>query len=329
MTEAVTIRGAGIVGLCVATELVARGVDVTLRDPAPEPGAHACSWWAGGMLAPFCEGFSAEEPVVRLGQEAADWWAAQGVEVIRRGSLVVTLERDRRELDQFARRTQGHRMVSGTDLAELEPHLADRHERALFFPDEAHINPRAALMNLHKRLLEAGARFEQSDAPPTGLVIDCRGLAAQDSLPDLRGVKGEMVVLRSRDVTLNRPVRLLHPRFPLYIVPRGDGVFMLGATQVESAERGRASARSVMELLSAAYALHPAFGEAEIMEIGADARPAFPDNLPRITRKGGTIHANGLFRHGFLLSPVVARMVAGLVTGDNEIPEFLTHEDHG
>jgi glycine oxidase len=220
-------------------------------------------------------------------------------------------------------------MVSGTDLAELEPHLADRHERALFFPDEAHINPRAALINLHKRLLEAGARFEQSDAPPTGLVIDCRGLAAQDSLPDLRGVKGEMVVLRSRDVTLNRPVRLLHPRFPLYIVPRGDGVFMLGATQVESAERGRASARSVMELLSAAYALHPAFSEAEIMEIGADARPAFPDNLPRITRKGGTIHANGLFRHGFLLSPVVARMVAGLVTGDNEIPEFLTHEDHG
>lgn len=329
MTEAVTIRGAGIVGLCVATELVARGVAVTLRDPAPEPGAHACSWWAGGMLAPFCEGFSAEEPVVRLGQEAADWWAAQGVEVIRRGSLVVTLERDRRELDQFARRTHGHRMVSGADLAALEPHLADRHDRALFFADEAHINPRGALKHLRKRLQETGARFEQSDAASTGPVIDCRGLAAQDSLPDLRGVKGEMVVLRSRDVSLNRPVRLLHPRFPLYIVPRGDGVFMLGATQIESEERGRASARSVMELLSAAYALHPGFGEAEVMEIGADARPAFPDNLPRIIRKDGAIYANGLFRHGFLLSPVVARMVAGLVTGDNQKPEFLTHADHG
>ncbi|SEN55904.1 glycine oxidase [Roseovarius tolerans] len=328
MTEAVTIRGAGIVGLCVATELINRGVAVTLRDPAPSPGAHGCSWWAGGMLAPFCEGFTAEEPVVRLGQQAADWWQAQGVEVIRRGSLVVTLQRDRRELDQFARRTTGHRLVTGEDLAALEPHLADRHDRALYFTDEAHIDPRAALLHLRKRLEDTGARFEQSDAAPTGPVIDCRGLAAQDTLPDLRGVKGEMVILRSRDVTLTRPVRLLHPRFPLYIVPRGDGVFMLGATQIESEEKGRASARSVMELLSAAYALHPAFGEAEVMEIGADARPAFPDNLPRITRKDEMIHVNGLFRHGFLLSPAVARMTAGLVTRENETSE-LVHEDHG
>jgi glycine oxidase len=328
MSGAVTIRGAGVVGLCVASELVARGIPVTLRDPAPGPGAHGCSWWAGGMLAPFCEGFSAEEPVVRLGQEAADWWAAQGVEVIRRGSLVVTLERDRRELDQFARRTRGHRLVTGADLAGLEPHLAERHERGLFFEGEAHIDPRAALLHLRKRLEAAGARFEQGDAAPEGAVIDCRGLAARDSLPDLRGVKGEMVVLRSRDVTLSRPVRLLHPRFPLYIVPRGHGVFMLGATQIESGERGRASARSVMELLSAAYALHPAFGEAELLEIGADARPAFPDNLPRITRKGGVIHVNGLFRHGFLLSPAVARMAAEMVTGGTEKAEFA-HEDHG
>ena len=328
MIGAVTIRGAGVVGLCVASELMARGVAVTLRDPAPQPGAHGCSWWAGGMLAPFCEGMTAEEPVVRLGQQAADWWQAQGVEVIRRGSLVVTLQRDRRELDQFARRTTGHRLITGAELAELEPHLADRHDRALFFADEAHIDPRAALGHLRKRLEEAGARFEQTDTAPDGPTIDCRGLAAQDSLPDLRGVKGEMVVLRSHDVTLSRPVRLLHPRFPLYIVPRGNGVFMLGATQIESEARGHASARSVMELLSAAYALHPAFGEAQVMEIGADARPAFPDNLPRITRKGGTIHVNGLFRHGFLLSPAVARMAAALVLRENETPELL-HEDHG
>jgi glycine oxidase len=328
MTQAITIRGAGVVGLCVATELMNRGVAVTLRDPAPSPGPHGCSWWAGGMLAPFCEGVSAEEPVVRLGQEAAKWWQAQGVEVIRRGSLVVTLQRDRRELDQFARRTTGQRLVTGPDLADLEPHLAERHDRALYFEGEAHIDPRCALMHLRERLEQAGARFEQGTAAPTGPVIDCRGLAAQDSLPDLRGVKGEMVVLHSRDVALTRPIRLLHPRFPLYIVPRGDGVFMLGATQIESEARGRASARSVMELLSTAYALHPAFGEAEVLEIGADARPAFPDNLPRITRKGETVHVNGLFRHGFLLSPAVARMTAGLVMRENEKPEFA-HENHG
>ncbi|PKQ12159.1 MAG: FAD-dependent oxidoreductase [Alphaproteobacteria bacterium HGW-Alphaproteobacteria-1] len=328
MTRAVTIRGAGVVGLCVATELRARGVSVTLIDPAPFPGEGACSWWAGGMLAPFCEGFTAEEPVVRLGQEAADWWEAQGVTVTRRGSLVITLERDRRELDVFARRTTRHRMIAGETLAALEPDLAERHDRALFFEGEAHINPRAALTHLHRRLQEGGARFVQGTHAPQGPMIDCRGLAARDALQDLRGVKGEMVVLRAPDVTLSRPIRLLHPRFPLYIVPRGDGIYMLGATQIESGERHRATARSVMELLSAAYALHPAFAEAELLEIGVDARPAFPDNLPRLIRKGDALHVNGLFRHGFLLSPALARMAAEMVTGGKTTPEFA-HEDHG
>lgn len=328
MSEAITIRGAGVVGLCVAIELTTQGVPVIMRDTAPSPGPTACSWWAGGMLAPFCESFSAEEPVVRLGHEAADWWSAQGVGVERRGSLVVTLQRDRRELDQFARRTKGHKLLVGADFAELEPDMAERHDRALFFEDESHINPRAALAYLREKLERAGVPFEQSAEAPNGQVIDCRGLAARDTLSDLRGVKGEMVILRAPNVALTRPVRLLHPRFPLYIVPRGDGVFMLGATQIESEERGRASLRSVMELLSAAYALHPAFGEAEVVEIGADARPAFPDNLPRITRRGATLHVNGLFRHGFLLSPAVARMTAAIVQGENETPEFY-HEDHG
>lgn len=328
MSGAVTIRGAGVAGLCVAAELMARGVAVTLIDPAPAPGAAACSWWAGGMLAPFCEGFSSEEPVVRLGQEAARWWEAQGVEVMRRGSLVVTLDRDRRELDVFARRTAGHRLVTADALAALEPDLAGRHDRALFFEAEAHLDPRAALVHLHRRLIEGGARVVTGRDAPDGPVIDCRGLSARDALPELRGVKGEMLVLRSPDITLSRPVRLLHPRFPLYIVPRGDGRVMLGATQIESGARGRATARAVMELLSAAYALHPAFGEAELLEIGADARPAFPDNLPRLIRRGEVLHVNGLFRHGFLLSPAVARMAADMVTGRDATPEFA-HEDHG
>jgi len=138
----------------------------------------------------------------------------------------------------------------------------------------------------------------------------------------LRGVKGEMVMLRSSEVELSRPVRLLHPRIPIYLVPRGDGVFMLGATQIESGSRHRATVRSVLELLSAAYALHPAFGEAEILEIGVDARPAFPDNLPRVRRHGKRIYVNGLFRHGFLLAPALAEMVADFMI-EGVVPEVM------
>jgi glycine oxidase len=121
-------------------------------------------------------------------------------------------------------------------------------------------------------------------------------------------------------------VRLLHPRIPLYVVPRGEGVFMVGATMIESDDTTRITARSMLELLSAAYALHPAFGEAEIVEIGTQARPAFPDNLPRIRRIDGTLYVNGLYRHGFLLAPALARRVAGVVVEHQHYPELM-HED--
>nr|MBX2825098.1 FAD-dependent oxidoreductase [Gammaproteobacteria bacterium] len=85
-------------------------------------------------------------------------------------------------------------------------------------------------------------------------------------------------------------------------------------------ERDRATVRSVMELLNAAYALHPAFGEAQLLEIGVDARPAFPDNQPRIRQTKERIYANGLFRHGFLLAPALACMTADLVL-DGTTPE--------
>lgn len=309
-----SVIGAGVAGLCVAAELAARGARVTVWDRRAVPGPQSCSWWAGGMLAPWCEGESAEEPVVRLGQEAADWWDSHAGGVTRNGSLVVALGRDRCELDRFARRTDRHESIGPDRIALLEPDLADRVRRALLFLDEAHLAPRAALAALKERLTTRGVHFHQGEAAGFGdVTFDCRGLAARDDLKDLRGVKGEMLVMRCPDVALARPVRLLHPRIPLYIVPRGDGVYMLGATMIESGERTRITARSLLEMLSAAFALHPAFGEAEVLEIGVDARPAFPDNLPRIRRSGTTIYVNGLYRHGFLLAPAMARMAAELV----------------
>lgn len=323
MSHPFTILGGGVCGLAMAAELSLRGAQVTIFDPKGAPGDHACSWWAGGMLAPDCEGVSAEQEIVRQGRKAAAWWEGQGAAVHHKGTLVVALGRDQSDLATFARRAPTATTLSKSLLAECEPHLADRYSKALFLANEGHLDPRATLIALHTRLAQQGVRFGDKI---TGQVIDCRGFAARDTLKDLRGVKGEMLVVRCPDVTLSRPIRLLHPRFPLYIVPRGDGVFMLGATQIESGERSRATLRSVMELMNAAYALHPAFGEAELLEIGVDARPAFPDNQPRIRRIGDVIYANGLFRHGFLLAPALAQMTADLVL-DGKIPE-VWYEDH-
>lgn len=318
----VSIIGAGVAGLCMATEVMARGGSVRLFDRETSVGAHACSWWAGGMLAPFCEGENAEEPVTRLGQEAAGWWDKHAGGVHHNGSLVLALGRDTSELKRFARRTSDFVSVDGDAIAELEPDLEGRFNTGLFFQSEAHLSPRNALASLTENLRTKGVEIETTSPQKDGNVIDCRGLSAQDALTDLRGVKGEMLILKCSDISLSRPIRLLHPRIPIYIVPRGDGVFMLGATMIEASDRTRITARSMLELLSAAYALHPAFGEAEVLEIGVDARPAFPDNLPRIQKRDGVIYANGLYRHGFLLAPALARMTADYLFNGTE-PEVM------
>jgi glycine oxidase len=99
---------------------------------------------------------------------------------------------------------------------------------------------------------------------------------------------------------------------------------MLGATSIEREDGGPVTLRSALELLSAAYVLDPAFGEAEILTLGAGVRPAFPDNRPRIITSSGYIFVNGLYRHGFLLSPVMAELVAQhLETGATHPEVFI------
>jgi len=326
----VTVIGAGVAGLCCALELAERGAAVEVLERGERLGA-GCSWYAGGMLAPWCECENSGPLIAELGVEGLEWWRAHFAGTHVSGTLLVAHGRDAAELTQFARRTARFERVDGHGIAALEPELAGRFDRGLYFAEEGHLDPRAALAALAGRLDAIGVRIRYgvsvSDAMLTGRVLlDCTGLAARGELTDLRGVRGEMVLLRSHDISLSRPVRLLHPRLPVYVVPRGEGLFMVGATMIESDADGAASARSILELLSAAYALHPAFGEAQVLEIGVGVRPAFADNLPRLCRAGDTLYVNGLYRHGFLLAPPLAHRAAGALLEGREFPEVM-HED--
>ncbi len=331
MTQHVAIVGAGVAGLTVAMELVTRGAAVSIYEKSETVGAHSCSRYAGGMLAPWCERESAEEDVVTLGRPSADWWETHTDLVTRNGSLVVAQGRDRNELKRFAARTHNYTEVDAQKVGDLEPDLKGRFQLGLHFEEEAHLDPRQAIAQLTIKLKALGATFHLGEAVDpiqlSGTVIDTRGFAAQSDVTELRGVKGEMLLLHCPDVSLHRPIRMLHPRIPLYIVPRDDQIFMVGATMIESAERGRITARSMLELLGSAYALHPAFGEAEIVEMGVDVRPSFPDNLPRVTQNGNIISINGLYRHGFLLSPAMAKQAADLAM-DGHPQEEKRHAHH-
>jgi glycine oxidase len=323
--SSISIVGGSIAGTWHALLFAESGWNVTVYERDDADLLSAASHWAGGMLAPDCEAESAEPVISRLGARSLDLWKKHYPAAEFSGSLVVAHARDRADFDRFARMTPGYERVSGEAFDAIEPALAGRFREGLFFAREGHVEPRRALASLREKLKQKGVaiRFQEPVEPEAlpGKVIDCRGLGAREKFSDLRGVKGETVVVETNEVELARPVRLLHPRWPLYIVPRGNGRFMIGATTIES-EQQDVSVRSALELLTAAYALHPAFAEARIVELGAGLRPAFPDNLPRIQVSGEKIAVNGLYRHGFLLAPALAELTLNYVlhgARDNEV----------
>ena len=132
-------------------------------------------------------------------------------------------------------------------------------------------------------------------------------------LQDLRSVRGELFQLYAPQVNLSRPIRLMHPRYQLYIAPKGKGFYVVGATEIESDDTSPMTVRSAMELLSAAYSVHPGFAEANIRQHISQCRPAFSDNQPKILIQPQLIQVNGLYRHGFLIAPVVVAQVNQLV----------------
>jgi glycine oxidase len=312
-TPSIAVIGAGILGLWQAYTLARAGYRVRLVEQTREPFALTSSRWAAAMIAPECEAESAPAVVRDLGRESFELWKTYPG-TISNGTLVVAPARDTADLSRFARMTERHEAITAERLAELEPALSGRFTRGLFFSTEAHVSALKAMTWLLGEACAAGANAEFGRPfEPRGeeIVIDCRGMGSRQDLPLLRGVRGERVLIQSRDVVLSRPVRLLHPRQPIYVVPQGSGRYVIGASVIEREDDGPMTLKSALDLLGSAYVLHPGFGEASIIEMGAGVRPAFPDNVPHIVVEddGRTIRVNGAYRHGFLLAPVLAHAV--------------------
>jgi glycine oxidase len=152
--------------------------------------------------------------------------------------------------------------------------------------------------------------------PIAGIVVDCRGMGARRCWPQLRGVRGEIVRLHAPEVELHCMLRLLHPRYPMYIVPRAEGRLVIGATSIESDDHSAVSVRGALELLTSAYSVLPALAEARILEFNTQVRPALPDNAPAIhfDRQRKVARINGLYRHGFLLTPTIVENALALLS---------------
>ena len=322
-------------GRLMALSLAREGHRVELFDRAGPDASRSAAHAAAAMLAPLAESVEAEPLVVQLGQASLERWPeflatlSESVFFQQRGTLIVWHAQDRDQAAQFGRRLHRHdsewpaesrvRELTLAEIAELEPAMGQRFARGLYLPGEGQLDNRALLSALGKALIEAGVLLRwhteiQPNEVRADWIIDCRGLGARPDWPAVRGVRGEVVRVHAPEVALTRPVRLLHPRYPIYIAPKPDGVYVIGATQIESEDTSPTSVRSALELLSALYSVHPAFGEARILEMVTQCRPALPDNLPEICWDGGrVIRINGLYRHGYLVAPAVMDAALALV----------------
>jgi glycine oxidase len=289
------------------------------------------------MIAPTTEAIDSDAQITSMGNHSLklwpQWLAELPVPVFYRdtGTLLFWYREHAAEASRAQRMLASRHLQSGVEclegrqVAELESEIGTRFSRALYVPGEAQIDNRGLLKAVGIALEEAGVNchwetpVENANFPRAGIIVDCRGMAAKADLWDLRGVRGEIVRLHAPEIELNHMLRLLHPRYSVYIVPRAEGKLVVGATSIESEDRSPASVRGVLELLTSAYLLIPALAEARILEFNTQVRPALPNNLPalRFDRGQNTLYINGLYRHGFLLTPTIIEEVLGLLSGQS------------
>ena len=312
--------------------------------PGPLPrfdGQQAAGFTAAGMLSPLAELDNSSAEVAALGWRSIALWrgivAALPAQPFfaESGSLLLAHRGDagaaQRVLARLARAAPGTpqaRALTLPELAGLEPALHGA-AQAWLLPQEGQIDAVATLNALYAGANEAAWHWGKKvaaiqpgtlvldAAPPQrfDLVFDVRGAGARPEppvrggdagfTPLVRGVRGEIVWLHAPGHGLTRPVRLLHPRHHVYLVPRPGDTLLVGASEVESEDRSPVSLRSAVELMSAAHSVMPALAEARILRLDTNLRPALPDNAPRTEVAAGMVRINGLFRHGWLLAPAL------------------------
>ena len=341
------IAGAGLAGRLLAWRLARAGCVVSLFDARHRDDLTSASQTAAAMLSPLAELAVSDDAVFELGQRSlALWpqWLAQIATPVyfrQDGTVVVAHTQDGASLEHFSRLLH-HKLpaackaqvqtLDAASLAQYEPTLAGRFSGGLFLAGEGQLANDQLMAALATELDRLGVKWHEGKAvegvEPTAIVctdqlhsvdvaVDARGVGSKSALPTLRGVRGEVLRVACHGVTLQRPVRLMHPRYQLYVAPRPSGEFVVGATELESEDTGPVTVRSVLELGSALYSLHPAFGEARVLRMSAALRPALDNHRPCVEQYDGVWHINGLYRHGYLCAPALVDDLVGKLLNDD------------
>ena len=360
-TSDVVVVGAGVIGLGIAWRAALAGLGVTLVDSAPGRGA---SWAAAGMLAPVTEVNYGEQALLELNLAAAARWpafaaeleefASRSVGYRRCGTLTVARDTDDNAAleDLYAfQRDLGLKVerLRGRECRQLEPGLSPSVRGGILAAGDHQVDNRALVAALLVACERAGVRRHAGrvaavrvegdrttgvvlaggkplDAGTVVLAAGCWSATLAGLppglVPPVRPVKGQLLHLRGPgDAPLcQRNVRGLE----VYVVPRGDGRVVVGATVEEHGFDTTVTAGGVHDLLRAAVELLPEVTELELTETVAGLRPGSPDNAPLLGRSAldGLVIASGHYRNGILLAPVTADGIAELLAGGT-VPEAI------
>jgi glycine oxidase len=316
----ITVAGAGVLGLACALDLAQAGCDVTVCDPAPP--LSGASGVAAGMLAPVFETVldEAATPHFDLLMAARDLWPdfamRSGIVLDRAGAMAAGDDAWIAGLHLALRRLGMH----VTDLTPsaartTAPGLSPDVTAALMIHDDWRLAAQPSLLALRAAIEAAGGRFsgeavrQRRDAD---WLVVATG-AARDLAPELAvlsPIKGHIVRIRTND----RPAMVVRGQ-GAYVAPTDDGV-LLGATMEKGVANVSVDLAKAAPLLAAGARLFPHLGEAP-REIVAGVRAATPDGLPLVgeSAEPGVLVAAGARRNGWLLAPMVARIVAARVLG--------------
>jgi glycine oxidase len=334
------ILGAGLVGRLLAVCLARTGISVEVHESSREDVNTSAAYIAAAMLAPLAESAITEASVVKMGLYSLPRWKElvssfkKHVFFQQAGTLILWHGQDQSEAFRFqeilsnrANETTSLKAPIKVDydrIQQLEPNLSNHLRQGLLLEDEGQLDNRQVLDALLDEMQTLGVKIHWSSPKnvedfaslnPNQWLVDCRGIGSKSEWPEVRGVRGEVIRLHAPEVHLNRPVRLIHPKYPIYIAPKENNQFVIGATEIETDDLSAISVRSTLELLSAAYTVHSGFAEARILETSTNLRPTLFDNLPKIEMiANNQLRINGLYRHGFMISPAVVDAVMELMT---------------
>lgn len=348
-------------GRLLAWRLLKLGHRVCLFDDNEFRQSRSAAHTAAAMISPLSEVVVSERSIYEMGVSSLGIWPRwidelnianpKPVHYAAPGSVVVAHPADMAELEQFYSDLRFHlgadnnaRWLDRGELRHIEPDIAEQFDRALYLPDEAYLDNRHLLERLLEEIQNLGgecvanqtvdfapqAHVGGADLQAFDCIFDCRGAGARQSQKNLRGVRGEVLWVQTDEVQLRHPVRLMHPRYKLYIVPKPGSRFIIGATEIESQDRSPVSVQSMLELCSALYTLNPAFAEARILELDANLRPSYWHNLPIIEHEQirpnsgdvqNIVRINGLYRHGYLLAPTLVEDVLARLSEFTQIQD--------